>query len=442
MAKGFYGGGSIYYDDKNKIWTWAKMITLPSGERVRKKITRNKKTDLTHAVEEFLLTLEDKKVVGKQVSVATWIKKYLEIFVKPATKQRTYENYRERLAYCYPYIGKRSLDSVTTMDIQKMLNDLAEHGGLKKEGLSAETINCLRRQLRTAFGVACKNGLIAFNPVAGTTPLRRVKKEAIALSEEQVLKLLEVAKAGDYIYYGANNPKCIKCNAGTKYMIKNYFNLVNLAFATGMRIGELRGLTWSCVNFSQNLVTVKQQIIHTADKGEMIDEPKTLKSKRKIIVDKDVMNELRDFKYLQSAFAAELGDQFKNEEGFVFTNTFGSFIDVSNFRDRYFNKMLRVAGIPEGFTIHCMRHTHATLLLKNGVNLKVVSERLGHSSVNVTINTYAHVIDTMEQTASNTWGSILQSKENKLKEDKLIKVSELRERASKLKRVYKNVSYI
>lgn len=69
--------------------------------------------------------------------------------------------------------------------------------------------------------------------------------------------------------------------------------------------------------------------------------------------------------------------------------------------------MLAEAGIDNGFTIHCMRHTHATLLLKNGVNAKVVSQRLGHSSVNVTLNIYAHVLDDMEIEAPKTWAKIL-----------------------------------
>lgn len=70
-------------------------------------------------------------------------------------------------------------------------------------------------------------------------------------------------------------------------------------------------------------------------------------------------------------------------------------------------KAVAAAGVQPDFTIHCMRHTHATLLLKNGVNPKVVSERLGHSSVIVTLNIYAHVLEEMEIEAPNVWGSII-----------------------------------
>ena len=71
--------------------------------------------------------------------------------------------------------------------------------------------------------------------------------------------------------------------------------------------------------------------------------------------------------------------------------------------------MLAAANIKDGFTFHCMRHTHATILLKNNVNVLVVSERLGHSSVTVTMNIYAHVLKSMEQTAPNTWEKLMNS---------------------------------
>ena len=119
---------------------------------------------------------------------------------------------------------------------------------------------------------------------------------------------------------------------------------------------------------------------------------------------------MKEFKAYQQNYADMLGDKFINEHNLCFTNIWGKPFSVSNFRRRYFVKMLQAAGIDSNFTIHSMRHTHATLLLKNNINAKVVSERLGHSSVNVTLNIYAHVLESMEQTAPNMWGQILQGK--------------------------------
>lgn len=156
---------------------------------------------------------------------------------------------------------------------------------------------------------------------------------------------------------------------------------------------------------------VKNQIVKTAD-DDIFDEPKTEKSKRKIAIDDATLNALKDYKNYQLAYEAMLGDKFNNEFNLCFTNTWGKPFDLSNFRDRYFRKMLLAAEVKNGFTPHCMRHTHATLLLKHGVNIKVVSERLGHSSVTVTLNIYAHVLESMEETAPSTWAQIMSAVEN------------------------------
>ena len=108
-----------------------------------------------------------------------------------------------------------------------------------------------------------------------------------------------------------------------------------------------------------------------------------------------------------------LGDKFNNENNLLFTNTFGGPVNVQNFKRRYYFKMLAAAGIKKGFNIHSMRHTHATLLLKHGVNPNVVANRLGHSNATVTLNIYAHVLENMEETAPNTWAQIMRGGENK-----------------------------
>ena len=143
----------------------------------------------------------------------------------------------------------------------------------------------------------------------------------------------------------------------------------------------------------------------------MYDDPKTYHSTRTIGIDKAVLDELREFKDYQNQYAELLGDRFLNEHNLIFTNTFGKPVSYTNFRKRCFLKMIAAAGISSRFTIHCMRHTHATLLLKAGVNISVVSKRLGHSSTTVTLNIYAHVLEEMEKTAADAWGKLLDTDE-------------------------------
>ena len=226
------------------------------------------------------------------------------------------------------------------------------------------------------------------------------------MDEQDVIRFLAIAEKGEYIYQGVSDPRFLVRDRGTDYYIKTYFNLVNLALATGMRISELRGLTWSNINFSKSYINIKEQLIQT-NENDIFDEPKTEKSKRKILVGKNIISSLKEFKKYQRDYSEYVGDFYNNKHNLVFTNTVGNPINLTNFRKRYFSKMLAAAGISEGFTIHSMRHTHASILLKHKVNVLVVSERLGHSSVTVTLNIYAHVLKSMETTASTAWDNII-----------------------------------
>lgn len=409
MARRAWGEGSFFFDKCNQRWTW-KGTYLLNGTKKLKTLTAKRQVDLKRKVDKFKLDIESNVINFSNITVEKWISQWLDIIVKPSVKQRTYENYKERLGYFVDIYGKRQLRSLSSLEIQNFFNNLHINGGIKNQGIAVESVNCCRRYLKAAYAAAIKNKIVSDNPVEGTRPLRKVKNRIIVMTETDVIRFLDVAKKGDYIYSGVENPNYIKKNIAAEYYVKEFYNLVNLALATGMRIGELRGLDWKSINFSKKYVHVKQQIIKTAETDNFFDEPKTLHSNRKISVDDNVLKSMKEFKAYQQNYADMLGDKFINEHNLCFTNIWGKPFSVSNFRRRYFVKMLQAAGIDSNFTIHSMRHTHATLLLKNNINAKVVSERLGHSSVNVTLNIYAHVLESMEQTAPNMWGQILQGK--------------------------------
>lgn len=409
MARRSWGEGSLFFDNTNKLWTWRGSYYI-NGEKKKKTLTAVRQVDLKRKIDKFKLDLKDGLIVNFNMTVEKWINQWLDIIVKPSVKQRTYENYKERLGYFVDVYGERQLRSLSSLEIQNFFNNLHLNGGIKNQGIAVESVNCCRRYLKAAYAAAIKNKIVSDNPVEGTRPLRKVKNRIIVMTETDVIRFLDVAKKGDYIYSGVENPNYIKKNIAAEYYVKEFYNLVNLALATGMRIGELRGLDWKSINFSKKYIHVKQQITKTVATDNFFDEPKTLHSNRKISVDDNVLKSMKEFKAYQHNFADMLGDKFINEHNLCFTNIWGKPFSVSNFRRRYFVKMLQAAGIDSNFTIHSMRHTHATLLLKNNINAKVVSERLGHSSVNVTLNIYAHVLESMEQTAPNMWGQILQGK--------------------------------
>ena len=408
MAKRIRGEGSIFFDEGKKLWTLVKTYELPNGAKKQKRITGKTEKALKRNIAKFEESLEQNQSISTNTTLEKWIAEWLDAYVKPPVlKQKTYENYRDRLAYLLPLLGKRRLNTLTTKEIQEALKKLYAEGGAKKQGLAAHSVNRIRSYLKSALNDAIDNGLLTKNPANGTKPLKEAKADIVVMTESEVRRFLEIAKTGSYISFGVKNQKYLKHNIGTQYLEKTYYNFVNLALATGMRCGELRGLSWQCVDFEAGTIRVEEQLISTNDYADMFDDPKTYHSVRTIVVDKTVLNELQEFKEYQKDYAVILGDKFLNEHDLIFTNTFGKPVCYSNFRKRYFFKMLGAAGISPKYTIHCMRHTHATLLLKAGVNVSVVSKRLGHSSTTVTLNIYAHVLDEMEKTAPETWGKLL-----------------------------------
>lgn len=411
MARRAWGEGSTFFDNTYKRWTW-KGTYIVNGVKKPKTITAKRQIELKKKVDRFKLLVDEGYFADDNINLKTWIETWLDVITKPSVKKKTLDNYSDRLRYVIEKFGERKLRTLTPLELQNFFNDLRLNGGKKQQGLAAESVNCCRRYLKSCLDSAIQNGLLKSNPVVGTKPQRKTKTEMVVMDDYEVQHFLEVVKQGDYIYIGAKSPRYIRRDAGTEYYIQCFYNLCNLALASGMRIGELRGLSWSCVNFKKKYVEVKNQIVKTAD-DDIFDEPKTEKSKRKIAIDDNTLNDLKLYKNYQLAYEAMLGDKFNNEFNLCFTNTWGKPFDVSNFRDRYFRKMLLTAEVKDGFTPHCMRHTNATLLLKHGVNIKVVSERLGHSSV--TLNIYAHVLESMEETAPSTWAQIMRGVENETK---------------------------
>jgi integrase len=172
-----------------------------------------------------------------------------------------------------------------------------------------------------------------------------------------------------------------------------------LAFGTGMREGELLGLRWQDIDFPNRTLRVNVAVTETDDDKFILAEPKTIYSRRTIALPEQATQALLDQWKRQIAEAERMGEMWHNDNNLVFPNGFGGIMIPHNIAKRSFKRHLVAAGIPREARIHDIRHTHATQLLILGVNVKVVSERLGHADVATTMRTYAHVLPHMQQTA-------------------------------------------
>lgn len=393
MSRRIKGTGSLYWDKSRERWIYKCRYRDNKGVLHTMQASDISKKNIRSKMEKVQLQLNIIEKGIPQYNFKEWTDKWLGITVKNTVKPSTYNWYRNMITYMVNEIPKIELKKITPIQIQEILNDLYKKGGVKKQGLAGSTVNSIRRTLYQCLEEAMNNNLIPKNPTRNTKPIKYVKKEMVVMNEKQIKHFLAVAKKGDYIYNNVSNKNLLNYTNGTRYYVKQFYILINLALATGMRISEIRKLQWDDINLRESYIYVRRTL-------------KTENSKRKIKIDSNLLQLLKEFRVTQILYSKELLN-FKNYKNTVFTNTRGNPICIDNFRKRYFNKLVEEANAPEGFTIHCMRHTHATLLLKNGINIKVISARLGHKSIEFTLSTYAHVLDEMEETAPLAWEKIM-----------------------------------
>ena len=172
-----------------------------------------------------------------------------------------------------------------------------------------------------------------------------------------------------------------------------YFVLSTLLSRTGLRLGEASALKWD--DWNRNKIEINKTL-YREGKTDYINPPKTQSSYRTIVIDRYLIELLKNFKIKKNELALASSRNIPNQE-YIFTDESGNFIKQSNYRT-YFYKMCDLAELPR-LSPHALRHSHAVHLLESGSNIKYVSERLGHSSINMTANVYLHVSKKMETEA-------------------------------------------
>ena len=171
-----------------------------------------------------------------------------------------------------------------------------------------------------------------------------------------------------------------------------------------MRKGEIYALSWDDVDLKNGTLYIHRNLQRTSE-GLTIYSPKNNKG-RKITIDNDTLDKISEWKDMQDDYAEQYAGIFDNKYNLLFTNSFGNPIDNTNYQKRYWNKLAEAAQLPKGFRWYDLRHTHATLLLSNGVPIKVVSERLGHSTVQMTMNIYYKFLPNQQGLAADVFNSL------------------------------------
>ena len=212
-----------------------------------------------------------------------------------------------------------------------------------------------------------KWGLIIDNPCRRVQAPKLVTKKGVTLSSEETIYLFE----------------CL-ADAPEKYR-----TAITVLVYTGLRKGELCGLKWSDVNFEKGILTVNGGLEYLSSIGLYEEAPKTENGKRSIKLPTPALTVLKEHRRLQAEDRLKLGDRWQ-ETGYIFTKWDGTPMHPDSLY-QWFSRFVKQNNLPP-ITLHSLRHTNASLMIANGIDLATVSKRLGHADTSITARVYTHAI--------------------------------------------------
>lgn len=341
-----------------------------TGKQIQRTINGKSKKEVAEKLREATASIDKgtyldpcKMTLGEWLDI--WAKEYL-IGVKESTAYTYKTSIKNHIK---PAMGAVRLDAVTPHMIQGFYNS-------KLETHSAKTIKNFHGVLHAALKQAVLNGYIATNPADASIRPRVEKKEMHPMDEYLITDFLEAIRGEQFEY------------------------LFFVTLFTGMRKGEVLGLTWDAVDFSRGTILIDKQLQRPREgDGKCILVTTKNRKSRKLKPAREVMNVLYRTKKQQMAWQLEHGECFQNPMNLVFTNEFGGYLNPNTVYN-HFKEVVAQIGAPD-IRFHDMRHSYAVAALQAGDDVKTVQGNLGHATAAFTLDVYGHVTDQMKEESAN-----------------------------------------
>ncbi len=345
-----------YSDGKRKSFCKTIKGTKKDAQKVLNEILRN--ADLG------MLGDSQKQTLNQHLDF------WLETIAKPRLQYRTFADYGDMLQrYVRESLGNIKLADLKAAHIQKL------YGEMQEKGLSPRIVRYTHAILSSSLKKAVELDILPRNVAKFVQLPKQTRKEMDVLSKDETVHFLQSLDG------------------------ERFATLFSFALATGMRIQEYLGLQWKDIDFERNTATVQRAIVwHRSGGGWHFSQPKTSKSRRTIPLPLSTVNELRRHRRQQLEERLKIGTAWKDFD-LVFPSEIGTALNPPNLT-RAFKKILEKAKLRTSIRLYDLRHTTATLLLQAGINPKVVSERLGHATIVLTLDVYSHVLPNMQQDAT------------------------------------------
>lgn len=400
-----------------------------NGKKIREKTTFTPDSTMTlkqqqKALERFVFEFEQKvrngKILkGEKITLKEFSGKWMKEYAKTNLSQNSYKSYSDNLKLrIIPALGHMKLSNINPMHLQSYYNNLLEDGVRldgKPGGYSAATIKKDHVIISSILSTAVQWQIIENNPCDRVSPpkVTRTAENIKFFTLEQTQLFLN---ALDKEYSSSYKEHDRIDDTGKKYHVSAYEEsrsipkqfkvFFYIAIFGGLRRGEIVALTWDDINFENSTVNISKSTSYV-NKQIITKEPKTPTSIREIKLPEFVIQLLKEWKLEQNRYRLSLGDQWigtnhifiqwNGKQMYPSTPTLTFKKVINQYNKTVTNKKDKLPLIP----LHGLRHTSATLLIAENVDVKTVSSRLGHAQTSTTMDIYAHALKQMDEKASN-----------------------------------------
>ncbi len=347
-----------------------KQIQRSISGKTQKEVSQKLKAATT-AIDAGTYQAPNKMTVGQWMDI--WTSEYLG-----GVKPRTVDSYKSTVKnQIKPAMGAIRLESLNAHTIQGFYNTLGDH-------LSAKTVKNTHGILHKALQQAVSNGYIRFNPADACIIPRAERKELHPLDESQITAFLNAIKG------------------------HRFEALFTITLFTGMREGEVLGLTWDAVDLDKGTLTINKQLQKERCKGGEYRLVTTKNSKgRCITLAPFVLSLMKDVRRQQLEWRLQNACCWNNPMDLVFTNEIGSHLMPHTVYHR-FKAVVEAMGFPD-VRFHDLRHSYAVAAIRAGDDVKTVQENLGHATASFTLDIYGHVTDQMKQASASRMEQFIHS---------------------------------
>lgn len=357
---------------------------LGTGKQIQRSVSGKTQKEVAQKLKQIAVEV-DKGTY--QAPVKQTLKEWLDIwrvdYLGDVKESTAYLYGRNIDQYIVPHLGAVKLEALTAPMVQKFYNALLNPDREGVNPLSPKTVRNVHGVLHKALQQAVQVGYLRVNPADACKTPRGEKKEIQPLDDTQVAEFLKAIHDHPHEY------------------------LYQITLFTGLREGEILGLTWDCLDFEHGTLLVKQQLRREQKKGGQyyFSPPKNNKS-RVLALAPSVLRLFKLQKIKQNGMRVEAGESW-TENNLVFSNATGGFLSYRTVYD-CFKRVMAKMGSPST-RFHDLRHSYAVAAIKSGDDIKTVQENLGHATAAFTLDVYGHVTAQMRRESASRMEQFIQS---------------------------------